>query len=131
MINIIKKWFSKGEEDYGLHVPQDEEATFILKVDKIKVGTLRCEKGEWIFSYDNEFKANSDEYTHIVGFPNLEKEYRSETLWPFFRIRIPGLKQPAIQEVLQKENIEKDNEVALLKRFGRKTISNPYLLVGV
>jgi len=49
-------------------------------------------------------------------------------LWPFFGIRIPGLKQPAIQEILRNENIETDNDVELLKRFGQKTISNPYEL---
>ena len=42
--------------------------------------------------------------------------------------RIPGLKQPAIKEILEKESIDKENEAALLVRFGRKTIANPYEL---
>lgn len=67
-------------------------------------------------------------YNHIAGFSNLNKVYKNETLWPFFRIRIPGLKQPAVKEILKKENINETNELELLKRFGHKTISNPYEL---
>ncbi len=46
----------------------------------------------------------------------------------FFQTCIPGLKQPAVKEILDKENINVENEAALLKRFGKKTISNPYEL---
>ncbi|KAK6033622.1 hypothetical protein OSTOST_00220 [Ostertagia ostertagi] len=44
-------------------------------------------------------------------------------------IRIPGLKQPAIQEILKREKIDSGNDIELLKRFGQKTISNPYELM--
>ena len=112
-----------------MYLPNKEYAIFILKVDDLDLGVLRCENGEWIFRYTDEFKMHRDEYNRIIGFPDLDKEYRNEELWPFFRIRIPGLKQPAVQEIPKKENIDKDNEVQLLKRFGRKTIANPYELV--
>lgn len=46
----------------------------------------------------------------------------------FFKIRIPGLGQSAIKEILSKENIYKRNELALLKRFGKRSIANPYIL---
>ena len=124
-------WFSKSEDDFEMQVqlPKDEEAKFILMVDDIRIGTLYCEKGEWYFKYTDDFKKHSDEYNRIVGFPDLNKIYQSDILWPFFQIRIPGLKQPAIQEILEKEKIDKANEVALLKRFGKWTIANPYKLV--
>lgn len=125
---ITTKWFCKGDEDVVLHLPEDETATFILMVDEIPVGILHCENGEWIFNYTKEFKKHINEYNLIIGFPDLNKKYHSHSLWPFFRIRIPGLKQPAIQEILEKEHIDKGNEVALLKRFGQKTIANPYEL---
>lgn len=48
-----------------------------------------------------------------------DKTYKSEELWPFFRIRIPGLEQPSVQEILERENIDKNDEVELLKRFGK------------
>ena len=131
MLDKIKKWFSKGDEDLAMQLPKDEKATFILIVDAIEVGILHCEDGEWVFKYTDEFKKHTDEYKLITGFPDVNKEYRKETLWPFFRIRIPGLKQPAVQEILEEEKIDKENEVAYVKRFGRKTIANTYeLLLG-
>jgi hypothetical protein len=60
----------------------------------------------------------------------LTKVYRKDSLWPFFLVRIPGLKQPAIKEIIEKENIDTENEVELLKRFGQKSISNPYELIA-
>lgn len=130
MLRKFINLFSKiGDDDeVQIQLPKDEYAKFILRVDDLRIGILHCEKGEWHFKYTDEFKEHSNEYNRIVGFPDLNKIYTSETLWPFFQIRIPGLKQPAIQEILKKENIDKDNEVALLKRFGHKSISNPYEL---
>lgn len=130
MLRKFMNWFSKGESDseWQVELPKGETAKFILKVDNIQVGSLYCEKGSWFFKYSDEFKDQSDIYNRIVGFPDLDKTYTSDTLWPFFRIRIPGLKQPAIQEIMSKENIDKSNELELLKRFGRKTISNTYEL---
>ena len=125
---FFKSLFSKGEDEYELQLPKDEQAKFILSVDKIKVGTLSCHDGEWYYKYSNEFKQQGDQYKKIVGFSDLDKTYKSAELWPFFRIRIPGLKQPAIQEIIQKENIDKESDVELLKRFGKRTISNPYEL---
>ena len=130
MLRKIFNWFSKDDElDVQIHLPKDEEAKFILKVDDIRIGTLYCEKGYWFFKYSDDFKEHAGEYNLITGFPDLDKTYQSDNLWPFFQIRIPGLKQPAIQEILEKEKIDKENEVALLKRFGYKTITNPYQLI--
>jgi HipA-like protein len=131
MLRKIKKWFSKSEDELDMQVqlPKDEEAKFILVVDDISIGTLYCQKGEWFFKYTDDFKKRTGEYNRITGFSDLNKTYQSDILWPFFQIRIPGLKQPAIQEILENEKIDKANEVALLKRFGKKTITNPYELI--
>ena len=131
MLRKFINWFSKSDDGFEVQVqlPQDETAKFILLVDNIRIGTLYCEKGEWYYKYTDDFKKRSDEYNRIVGFPDLNTTYKSETLWPFFQVRIPGLKQPAIQEILKKEKIDMGNEVELLKRFGHKTITNPYELV--
>jgi HipA-like protein len=128
MINKIKQWFSKSREDTSSYVPPNENVKFVLLADKIKLAELKSENGEWVFKYTDEFKNHLDRYNLIVGFPDVNKEYHSESLWPFFRIRIPGLKQPAVQNILKKENIDQENEVELLKRFGQKTIANPYEL---
>ena len=130
MLSKIKSWFSKGEEDMATYLPSDENATFVLKISDIDVGILHCENGVWEFSYTDEFKnLHNKEYKNIAAFPQLEKTYKKETLWPFFRIRIPGLKQPSIKKIIEEENIDTSSEVALLKRFGQHTISNPYELL--
>lgn len=128
MLKVFKRFFAKNNEPEEAHLPESENATFKLKVDDIIVGTLHCEKGVWEFKYTDEFKQHANEYNRIVGFSDLDKVYKNETLWPFFQTRIPGLKQPAVQEIIEKEKINQTNEVELLKRFGEKTISNPYKL---
>ena len=128
MFPFLKKFFGKDEADVA-KLPVSETDAFVLKVNDLPLGILQCENGEWIFHYTEEFKKHQDQYTPIIGFSDLDKEYKSASLWPFFRIRIPGLKQPAVQQILKEENIDADNEAALLRRFGRKTIANPYELL--
>lgn len=130
MRTIIKKLFSKSpdEGDFQSHLSENEGMKFILKFNHLSVGILESDSDHWVFRYTDEFKKQLDKYNRIIGFPDVNKVYKSVELWPFFQIRIPGLKQPAVQEILEKENINQNNEAALLKRFGYKTISNPYKL---
>ena len=128
MLSVFKKLFSKNNEHVVVELPESENATFELKVDDIIIGTLHCDHGVWEFKYTDAFKQHSDEYNKIIGFSDLNKTYRNAILWPFFQTRIPGLKQPAVQEILAREKISQTNEVELLKRFGKRTISNPYEL---
>ena len=130
MLKNFKKLFSKAQEEaeIEIHLPANAKATFELKIDKVVVGKLLCEDGVWKFMYTDEFKELRNQYNHIAGFSNLDKVYSNETLWPFFQTRIPGLKQPAVKEILKNEKINETNELELLKRFGKKTISNPYEL---
>ena len=125
---IFKSLFSKDEEDFKSYLPDNETASFVLSIDNIEVGILKCHSGKWSFKYSPPFKNKIHEYQKIIGFSDLEKLYQSNSLWPFFRTRIPGLKQPAIKEIIERENINKENELELLKRFGKKTITNPYIL---
>lgn len=133
MLGKAKKLFkylnqhSEGHED--LETPSDIKAGFELKYKSLTVGYLELNDGVWKFSYSDEFK-EQDELRPIVQFPETNKVYENEELWPFFTIRIPGLNQPEIENILESENIDRTNEVELLKRFGQKTISNPYELVG-
>lgn len=128
MKSIFKRLFSKSADSPETILPKGVSATFKLRVDELTVGILSCSDGIWEFRYADEFKKLSDVYNPIAGFSNLDKTYKSDTLWPFFQTRIPGLKQPAIIEILNKENIDKNNEYQLLKRFGKKSINNSYEL---
>ncbi len=129
IVEKIKTWWSKEDTTPALKADDDASGSFVLMLEEIKMGFLRYDRGTWEFRYAEEFKAYTHKYHSIVGFPSLDRTYRSETLWPFFQIRIPGLKQPLVQELLKKESISPDNQFALLKRFGRKSIANPYELV--
>lgn len=126
---VIKYLIQHSEGHEGLKTPTDVHAEFILKYEDIPVGYLVLDQGMWKFSYSDEFK-EQDKLRPLVQFPDENKVYENEDLWPFFTIRIPGLNQPTIQKILESENIDRSNEVELLKRFGKNTISNPYKLIG-
>src|SRR5690606_30567545 len=125
---ILKYLSSSSSKKEPTTLPVIESGKLTLIHQNITIGYLSCEKGKWHFKYSEEFK-NQNEYHSLIGFPDLNKEYVSEYFWPFFRIRIPGLKQPAIKEIVEKEKLDIENEFQLLKRFGHKTISNPFELV--
>ena len=132
MIEFIKNLFSKPDDESANSVIQNSDATFVLKIDdkevgEIVIGTLEFRNNFWIFKYSEAFK-QQQKYRRLVGFSDLDKMYKREVLWPFFKIRIPGLKQPLVQKILEEEAINKNDEVSLLKRFGKRSISNPYLL---
>lgn len=128
MLNKIINWFRKEEGDNRLGIPQDEQETFFLKLNDIHIGTLACKEGLWYYEYTPEFKQQNDLHK-IPGFSDVNKVYSSETLWPFFQTRIPGLGQPAIKDIIEQEKLDFRNEAVLLKRFGYKTISNPFTLM--
>ncbi|QGW26708.1 hypothetical protein [Phnomibacter ginsenosidimutans] len=94
MLRKIINWFSKSEDDRELQIqlPQGEDSKFTLSIDNLKIGWLYCEGSYWYFKYSEEFKQHSNEYNHIVGFPDLNKVYKSETLWPFFSNSYPWFK---------------------------------------
>ena len=129
ILKTISSLWAKDTSEAPSLVPQEAPASFVLMVDGITIGHLSHQGDTWVFLYSQEFKSRSQEYHAIVGFPHLDRVYESKNLWPFFLIRIPGLKQPAVQEVLKKESINANSEVDLLKRFGRKSIANPYELL--
>lgn len=104
--------------------------TFNLTFKTLEIGTLSQNKANWTFQYSNDF-INQAKVKPIMGFPNLNKVYESDTLFPFFDFRIPSLKRPEIQEIIKKQKIDATNKADLLVFFGKKTITNPYLLMEV
>ncbi len=130
MIKKIIDWFAKSEDDAEKAPLLNIQHQFKLMHEGLVIGFLEVEDNMWKFYYSEEFKSDS-ELSHITGFPDLNKVYHSHNLWPFFKIRIPGLAQPRVKKTIKKENISENDEIALLKRFGKKSISNPYLLDSV
>lgn len=91
------------------------------------MGSLKFFNNEWIFEYSELFK-KQNEITPLIDFPDLDKSYKSEILWPFFSNRIPSLKQPRIQEYIAKHPTESKNTVKLLELFGEHSVNNPFKL---
>lgn len=124
--NIIHKiWKTEGQA--GISTPPHEIAVFILIYKELKVGFLILNEGVWEFTYSDEFK-NQTKLAPLVQFPDKEKVYTSQELWPFFSYRIPGLSQPSVQKIIKQEAIDQTNEVALLKKFGEFSVYNPFKL---
>jgi HipA-like protein len=107
--------------------PTGSKGTFHLYFGKLLIGILMYDGNTWTFRYSDEYKKVSD-IIPIIDFSDLDKEYSSRELWPFFAARIPTINQPYHFKKIKKANIREDDSVELLKLFGKATINNPYLL---
>lgn len=108
--------------------PTKAGAQFFLKYKSLLIGILKYHKEEWIFEYSEEFK-NDNSIKPISDFPDINKTYRSQTLWPFFATRIPTINQSYHLKKIRKANADRNSSVDLLKIFGNETINNPFKLV--
>lgn len=125
---LLLQYRAEGQE--ALHTPKFEDATFALTYGELVVGYLYLRGGAWEFNYSPEFKAQS-QVQPLVDFPDLEKTYHAHALWPFFMARIPSLTQPQVKDVMAKEGLDENSDVALLRRFGNRSISNPFVLLEI
>lgn len=104
---------------------------FRLMYKKDEIGTLEFNNESWTFIYSDWFKNQSD-IQPFANFPDVNREYVSYELPPFFESRLPGITQPQVEAFLknyEKEQInEGETKVALLKKFGRLSITNPFEL---
>jgi HipA-like protein len=130
MTQFIQNRF-QTEEQTVLETPQQTMARFVLMYKGLHIGTLELKQGLWTFQYSEPFRQQTTvkKIRPLLNFPKTEHLYQSDELWPFFTTRIPGLSQPQIQAILKREAIDATNTVSLLQRFGRVTISNPFLLM--
>ena len=120
---LARLFLSESQNDMVLAT--EDDATFNVNLGKLLVGTLLYSAGVWYFSYSTEFKLQS-RILPLANFPSKDKEYSTRDLWPFFASRIPSNAQLQIDKDKPKEDV-----VTLLRRFGRRTIANPYELYPV
>lgn len=125
-MNIIEKirlyWHDSDETN--LQAIKGSKGCFDLMLGKMLVGKLLYENGIWIFMYSDEYK-QQNRYEPLVNFPNLNQEYKSDQLWPFFASRLPG-----VSELKENEKSESD-VLSLLRKYGQHVITNPYKLVSL
>jgi HipA-like protein len=117
-----KLFWSEGHDD--VIMSSADSATFCVNLNKLLVGTLEYYDSKWHFSYSDQFKSQN-KISPLTNFPSKDKEYVSEELWPFFSSRIPSNAQLQISD----DKREKESIVDLLKKHGKKTITNPYELL--
>lgn len=128
MFSILKGVFKKPLGLENTKTQAESHEKFELGYKSLEIGVLIFKEGEWVFKYSEDFKRQT-QIQPLIDFPDTNKTYRSDELWPFFLSRLPGLSQPGIKELLRKEQISEDDEAALLKRFGQKSITSPFTLV--
>lgn len=127
---MIKKWISQlwnSEDQNDIRAPKNVSASFSLWFKDLEVGILSVNDGHWKFIYSDEFK-NQDVIKPLIDFPEINKEYETATLWPFFSYRIPGLNQPKVQKQIIEKKIDAKNQIELLKEFGNISVYNPFKL---
>jgi HipA-like protein len=124
IIDVFREWLGMRKP---MVAPLDKQVRFILKYGDLLVGTLSVKDGVWKFEYSEQYKQSKD-FRPLVEFPDVDKVYESKELWQFFASRIPSPEQPEVDEILKREQISEDDSVALLKRFGTRTVSNPFQL---
>ena len=115
----VLKLLSSMGFDQRIQVPPDAHVSFALVYKDMVIGHLSLRDGRWSFAYTDEFRS-SRKIKPLMMFPDVEKVYQSEELWPFFQMRIPSLKQPVVRALIEKEHIDQNNLVELLRRFGRR-----------
>jgi HipA-like protein len=125
-IEVAKDWL--GAKTI-VHAPAGISAQFLLRYGDLTFGTLSVKDGLWQFEYSEEFR-RSEHLRPLIEFPDPDKVYQSSDLWQFFAMRIPSAERPEIEEILRRENIPEDDAVRLLKRFGKRTIANPFELLA-
>ena len=130
MIGKLKKILWKVDGMEFIDNPAGAKGVFQLKYGKQLIGILSYDNNQWKFKYSDEFRNNQD-LNPIIDFPDTDKVYTNEQLWPFFASRIPSLNQPFQFKKIQKANIKHDDSVGLLKLFGNETITNPFRLLAI
>lgn len=122
MLKIIADWLG------GVKPPASENRlSFRVRLNDLEVGELTRDGAEWVFRYSDAFRSQNA-VKPIMDFPQVDAEYRSKELWPFFCLRIPSLAQPVVQQRLANKQIAEADEGTMLREFGRWSVANPFEL---
>jgi HipA-like protein len=130
MIEKLKKILWKVDGMEFTDNPAGSKGAFQLKYRKQVIGVLSYENNQWTFEYSDEFRKDQV-INPIIDFPDPDKVYTNEQLWPFFASRIPSLNQSFQFKKIEKANIKRDDSVGLLRLFGNETITNPFRLLAL
>jgi HipA-like protein len=110
-------------------LPSRGPIRFHLFYEHMKIGELCYAGGSWTFEYSDSFRKSK--LRTITEFPDRDKKYSSNELWPFFLMRIPSSRRDSIKRIMAKEQVDEHDEARLLDLFGRRTVANPFELIKV
>lgn len=102
-------------------------AEFVLVLGQLPMLVLSRNANGWTMRYTDEFKKQT-QIAPLVPFPELNKVYRSTELWPFFSVRVPSIARPEVERTVREEHLDYNDVAAMLRRFGRKSIADPFEL---
>ncbi|MFK8058252.1 MAG: DEAD/DEAH box helicase [Saprospiraceae bacterium] len=102
----------------------DQVFQFTLTLHDQLIGRLQFASSNWTYVYADAYKNRvlAGKAKPIIGFPHIDEQYASPSLWPFFQIRLPG------RYIERELGGQKLSEAELLARFGQKSIANPYIV---
>ncbi len=95
--------------------------------ERMLIGTLSVEPHRFLFAYGPEFKQSG--MPVLPGFPDVDQTYESESLFPFFQVRIPPITRDDVKRVLTEKAIRDDDVFEMLRVLGRRTAASPFTLV--
>ena len=85
------------------------------------VGRLSREQDEFVFRYDSGYGEEP-----ISAFPQIDREYRSPHLWPFFAVRIPPIDREDMRKEILARSLEEDQIIEILGSVAKVSVANPY-----
>ena len=122
LFDYVKEW------GVGLvHASHDSTAKEMLEIrrqmdgNSVVVGYLYKDSEQFVFRYASDYSGDP-----ISSFPIVHQEYRSETLWPFFAVRIPPLDRADVRETMKKKALEGGQTIRVLHTVAKVSPSNPY-----
>lgn len=84
------------------------------------VGEL-SKNGQYEFSYGHEIREAIEKgFEPLISFQDINKVYKSDTLFPTFTSRLPDRKRRGLEKILLKYGLEEYDTYKLLKRSGAR-----------
>ncbi len=95
--------------------------------ERIVMGRLRREGDAYRFDYEPGVMRRSD-VQPIPEFPELDRTYRADRLWPFFTSRLPPLKRQDVKATIAARGVSPDDTLELLVELSGGSVASPYVL---
>lgn len=102
---------------------------FNIKWNDIIIGNLyKDEEENFVFKYNFEGldEAKKQGYLNMIGFDESNQEYKSKKLFSFFVSRIPLRTRRDIEKILKRLNLEKYDEIEILKKTSGKLMTDQF-----